>query len=291
MIPMFYETIKEEKRSIALRPACRALGVSRSGYLDWEKRKPRQTSAEDQKILSHMQSIAEEFGYYGYRRITKALRRQGVVVNHKRVLRMMRENSLTIKMKKFKPRTTDSSHSLPSFPNLAKGLVVDHINQLWVADITYVPLDDIFLYLALLMDVFSRKIVGWQLGRNIDTELCLDALKRAFASRRGMDLGGLIHHSDHGSQYLSKEYISQLKNRGIQSSTGETGVAYDNAFAEAVNKLVKYDEVYRSKYESFEDAYLGIKKYVGVYNKKRLHSGIGYLPPDEFEKALKNSLI
>lgn len=286
---MLYETIKEEK--CPMGKACKALEVSKSGYLDWAKRKPRQTTAKDKRVLSHIQKIAEEFSYYGYRRITKALHRQGIVVNHKKVQRMMRENGLTIKMKKFKPRTTTSNHSLQLFPNLAKELAVTRINQLWVTDITYVPLGAIFLYLALIMDVFSRKIVGWQLGRNMDTELCLDALKRAFASRRGTDLTGLIHHSDHGSQYLSHEYLAQLKTRGILSSTGETGVAYDNAFAEAVNKLVKYDEVYRAEYQSFEDAYLGIKKYVEVYNKKRLHSAIGYVPPDEFEKSLKNSLI
>ena len=198
----------------------------------------------------------------------------------------MRENGLTIKMKKFKPRTTVSDRSLQLYPNLAKGLALTHINQLWVADITYVPLDDIFLYLALLTDVFSRKIVGWQLARSMGTELCLGALGRAFASRKGMNLDGLIHHSDHGSQYLSNEYIARLRPVGIRSSTGETGVAYDNAFAEAVNKLVKYDEVYRSEYLSFEDAYTGIKKYVEVYNKRRLHSSIGYRPPDEFEKGL-----
>ena len=270
--------------------ACKVLDISKSGYLDWVNRKPRKNS--DKKILGRIHKIAEEFGYYGYRRITMALKRDGVVINHKKVLRLMRENNLTVKMKKFKPRTTNSNHSLQLFPNLAKELVITHINQLWVADITYIPLQEIFLYLALLTDVFSRKIVGWQLGRNMDTKLCLDALQRAFASRSGMQLDGLIHHSDHGVQYLSHEYIAKLKAIGIQSSTGETGVAYDNAFAEAVNKLVKYDEVYRSEYQSFQEAYTGIKKYVGVYNGKRLHSGIGYKSPNEFEKELKgNSLI
>lgn len=266
--------------------ACKTLDVSRTGYRKWVNRKPVQSAPEDRRILHHMQKIAAEFDYYGYRRITKALGRQGLVANHKKVLRLMRENNLTIKMKQFKPRTTISDRSLPLFPNLAKELDVTRINQLWVADITYVPLDDIFLYLALLTDVFSRKIVGWQLARSMETKLCIDALERAFASRRGMRLDGLIHHSDHGSQYLSHEYFAKLQAMGIRSSTGETGVAYDNAFAEAVNKLVKYDEVYRSEYQSFEDAYIGIKKYVEVYNKKRLHSSIGYVPPDEFEKGL-----
>lgn len=283
---MLYTSIKEKVGNLPTAAACNALDVSRDGYLKWVGRKPIQSTQEDRRILRSIQKIACEFDYYGYRRITKALGRQGLVANHKKVLRLMRENGLTIKMKKFKPRTTVSDRSLQLFPNLAKGLSLTDINQLWVADITYVPLDDIFLYLALLMDVFSRKIVGWQLGRNIDTELCVEALKKAFASRKGMQLDGLIHHSDHGSQYLSHEYIAQLRSIGIQSSTGETGVAYDNAFAEAVNKLVKYDEVYRSEYQSFEDAYIGIKKYVEVYNKKRLHSSIGYRPPDEFEKGL-----
>jgi len=287
MIAMLYTSIKEKVGNLPTAAACNTLDVSRDGYRKWVVRKPIQSTPEDRRILRSIQKIAGEFDYYGYRRITKALARQGLVANHKKVLRLMRENGLLIKMKKFKPRTTVSDRTLQLFPNLAKGLSLTRINQLWVADITYVPLDDIFLYLALLMDVFSRKIVGWQLGRNIDTELCVEALKRAFASRRGMPLDGLIHHTDHGSQYLSHEYIARLKPMGILSSTGETGVAYDNAFAEAVNKLVKYDEVYRSEYQSFEDAYIGIKKYVEVYNKKRLHSSIGYLPPDEFEKGLK----
>lgn len=283
---MLYTSIKEKIGTLPTVAACRSLDVSRTGYRKWVGRKPIQSAPEDKRILRSIQKIAGEFDYYGYRRITKALGRQGLVANHKKVLRLMRENGLTIKMKKFKPRTTVSDHSSQLFPDLAKGLTLTHINQLWVADITYVPLDDIFLYLALLMDVFSRKIVGWQLGRNIDTGLCVDALKRGFASRKGMRLAGLIHHSDHGSQYLSHDYIARLKPMGILSSTGETGVAYDNAFAEAVNKLVKYDEVYRSEYQSFEEAYIGIKKYVEVYNKKRLHSSIGYRPPDEFEKGL-----
>ncbi len=286
MTAMLYTSIKEKVGNLPTAAACNALDVSRDGYRKWVGRKPIQSTQEDRRILRSIQKIACEFGYYGYRRITKALGRQGLVANHKKVLRLMRENSLTIKMKKFKPRTTVSDRSLQLFPNLAKGLPLTHINQLWVADITYVPLNDIFLYLALLTDVFSRKIVGWQLGRSIGTELCVEALKRAFASRKGMRLDGLIHHSDHGSQYLSHEYIAQLRSMGILSSTGETGVAYDNAFAEAVNKLVKYDEVYRSEYQSFEDAYIGIKKYVEVYNKRRLHSSIGYRPPDEFEKGL-----
>ena len=286
MIAMLYTSIKEKVGNLPTAAACNTLDVSRDGYRKWVVWKPIQSTPEDRRILRSIQKIAGEFDYYEYRRITKALARQGLVANHKKVLRLMRENGLLIKMKKFKPRTTVSDRTLQLFPNLAKGLSLTRINQLWVADITYVPLDDIFLYLALLMDVFSRKIVGWQLGRNIDTELCVEALKRAFASRRGMPLDGLIHHTDHGSQYLSHEYIARLRPMGILSSTGETGVAYDNAFAEAVNKLVKYDEVYRSEYQSFEDAYIGIKKYVEVYNKKRLHSSIGYRPPDEFEKGL-----
>lgn len=283
---MLYASIKEKTGNLPVVAACKTLDVSRTGYRKWVNRKPVQSAPEDRRILRHMQKIAAEFDYYGYRRITKALGRQGLVANHKKVLRLMRENNLTIKMKQFKPRTTVSDRSLPLSPNLAKGLAVMRINQLWVADITYVPLDDIFLYLALLTDVFSRKIVGWQLGRGMGTELCLDALERAFASRKGMRLDGLIHHSDHGGQYLSQAYIARLKANGMLSSTGETGVAYDNAYAEAVNKLIKYDEIYRAEYQSFEDAYIGIKKYVEVYNKKRLHSSIGYMPPDEFEKGL-----
>ena len=286
---MSYESIKETT-DVSLADACKTLNVSRSGYFDWAKRKPRQSPPEDQRLIRQVQKISAEFNYYGYRRVTAALKRKKIRVNHKKVLRIMNEKGLTIKVKKFKPRTTNSNHSLPLFPNLTKGLNLTRLNEVWVADITYIELNDVFLYLALLTDIFSRKILGWQLGRRIDTRLCLDALERAFATRKGTSLNGLIHHSDHGVQYLSQDYLARLKTKGIVSSTGETGVAYDNAFAESLNKSVKYDEVYRSEYFTFEDVYLSIKKYVEVYNKKRLHSSIGYKPPDEFEKGLKNCL-
>lgn len=288
---MFYETIKEEVENLSLTIACRSLDVSRSGYLKWTERKPNPPAAQDRRLVRRIEKISGEFGYYGYRRVTKALNREmRQPVNEKKVRCIMKKQGLSIKLRKFRPKTTNSNHSLSLFPDLAKGLKLTNINQLWVSDITYIDLNGVFLYLALLMDVFSKKIVGWQLARDMTTRLCLDALERAFAVRHGTSLDGLIHHSDHGSQYLSYEYLARLKIKGIKSSTGETGVAYDNAFAESLNKSVKYDEVYRSEYLSFEDVYISIKKYVEVYNKKRLHSKIGYRPPDEFEKGLKNSL-
>lgn len=283
---MFYKDIKEET-GLPLTVACKTLDVSRSGYLKWVKRNPVRPAAGEQRIIRRVEKISAEFGYYGYRRITKALNRLIPPVNHKKVSRIMKEKGLTIKIRKFRPRTTNSNHSLPLYQDLAKDLTVTRINQLWVADITYIDMNGVFLYLALLEDVYSRKIVGWQLSRNIDAQLCLDALEMAFAVRKGTTLDGLIHHSDHGSQYLSKDYVGRLRAMGIRSSTGEVGVAYDNAFAEALNKSVKYDEVYPSEYLSFEDVYTSIKKYVEVYNKKRLHSSIGYKSPDEFEKGLK----
>lgn len=289
---MFYETIKEtpHDESLPLIAACKTVAVSRDGYLKWLKRKPKLSPAAEQKIIGQIEKISAEFSYYGYRRVTKELNRRGVSINYKKVRRIMKERSLTIKIKKFKPKTTSSNHSLELFPNRTKDLVVTRINQVWVADITYIDLNGVFLYLALLTDAYSRKCVGWQLGRHMDTSLCADALRMAFAVRRGMPLSGLFHHSDHGSQYLSHEYLAILKTKGIISSTGETGVAYDNPMAESMNKSVKYEEVYRSEYLTFEDAHMGIKKYLGVYNKKRLHSSIGYVPPDEFEKSLKNCL-
>lgn len=287
---MLYETIKGKVDGLPLAVVCKTLDVSRSGYLAWADRKPAPPDPAEQRLIRGVQRIAGEFSYYGYRRVAKALSRKMGPVNSKKVLRIMKDKGLTIKVRKFRPRTTQSDPALLLFPDLAKGLKVTHINQLWVADITYVDLNGIFLYLALLEDLFSRKIVGWQLSRNIDTRLCLDALKLAFRVRRGMSLNGLIHHSDHGKQYLSHAYLERLEVKGIKCSTGETGVAYDNAFAEALNKSVKYDEVYRSEYLSFEDVYRSIKKYVEVYNRKRLHSSIGYKPPNEFEKELKKSL-
>jgi len=234
-------------------------------------------------LRNEIQEIAVEFPGYGYRRITRELRRRGYDV-HKPVLRIMGEDNLLCIKKKFTPRTTDSDHALQIYPNLAKDMEVTAINQLWVADITYIRLDREFVYLAVILDVFSRKCVGWELSRDIDTQLTLNALNKALSNRSGIDLSGLVHHSDRGVQYAANDYINQLNKNDIRISMGRKGNPYDNAFAESFIKTLKYEEVYLKEYESFDDAYMNIEEFIEVlYNEKRLHSSIGYLTPNEFE--------
>lgn len=282
-----YDIIKQEMdASLDLGRACSALGVSRSGYSEWSRRK--QTSCPfKMKIKDEIQDIALEFPRYGYRRTTVELRRRGFEVNHKRVLKIMREDNLLCMKRLFRPVTTDSNHNLRVYPNLAKNLEVRGLNQLWVADITYIRLMTEFVYLAVLMDVYSRKCIGWGLDRYIDAQLALNALGMALSNRNGMDLSDLVHHSDQGVQYASNDYIDLLNKNSIQISMSRKGNPYDNAYAESFIKTLKYEEVYLCEYESFNDAHANIKQFIEeVYNEKRLHSSIGYLPPNEFEKEV-----
>ena len=270
--------------------ACMNLGVSRQAFYKWKKNEP--TPKPDENILEAMQRIALEFTKYGYRRITKQLHRQGHQVNHKKVYRIMKENNLLVRRKKFRPITTQSGHGLKIYPNLAKDLVVAKLNQLWVSDITYIHLPLGFVYLAAILDIFSRKCIGWCLGINIDSKLTLDALNMAVASRQGLEFSGMIHHSDRGVQYASLAYTDRLKELGISISMSGKGNAYDNAFAESFMKTLKVEEVYIKEYESFEDAYANIKHFIElVYNEKRLHSRIGYVPPSEFEAEILNKSV
>jgi transposase InsO family protein len=187
----------------------------------------------------------------------------------------------------FRPQTTDSNHNLRTYPNLAKDMKVTDLNQLWVADITYIRLMNDFIYLAVLMDVFSRKCIGWELDRYIDTTLALNALGMALSNRNGMGLSGLVHHSDQGVQYASNDYIDLLNENNIQPSMSRKGNPYDNAFAESFIKTLKYNEVYLKEYETFDEAYQNIQQFIEeVYNQKRIHSSIGYKTPNEYEKEV-----
>ncbi len=263
--------------------ACKILEISRAGFY----KKPRPIQKDESTLISAMQQICLEFPRYGYRRVTKQLHRQGMPVNHKRIRALMKVHNLLVKRKRTKPKTTDSKHSLPRYPNLIEDLEVTRINQVWVADITYVLCRGVFLYLALVMDLFSRKIVGWELSRTIDAELTVSALNKAVASRKG-SVEGCIHHSDHGSQYLSGEYMNRLHELRMLPSMGEVGNSYDNAFAESLNKTVKNEEVWLNDYETFNQAYECIAAFIKKYNEKRLHSSIGYLPPNEYEQQQLN---
>ena len=280
---MLYELVQKNAGRLGPQAACHAVDVSRSGYWTWQHAPP----TKPEPFLGQIRAIVSEFNGYGYRRVTAELRRRNFVVNHKKVQQFMRENGLSCKRKRFRIVTTDSKHGLPVYPNLAKSLALTGLNQLWVSDITYVQLLQGFVYLAVVLDAYSRKCLGWQLSRSIDARLCLDALEMAFDSRKAMSLAGLIHHSDQGVQYASGDYVDALHARGVQISMSRKGNPYDNAKAESFMKTFKVEEVYVSEYESFQDALENIQRFLEVvYNKKRLHSSIGYLPPAEYEAQL-----
>jgi putative transposase len=234
------------------------------------------------ELRDAIQKIALEMPAYGYRRVTAELRRQGRTVNHKRVLRIMREdNLLCLRRRKFVV-TTDSNHKLPVYPNLARDLKVTGLNQLWVADLTYIRLQFEFVFLAVILDAFSRKVIGWALERTLEATLTIGALKMAI--RCGRVQPGLVHHSDRGSQYADSGYTDLLKDQDVEISMSRRGNPYDNAKAESFMKTLKYEEVYRTEYRDLTDARNQIRRFIeDVYNQKRLHSALGYRSPVEFE--------
>lgn len=242
------------------------------------------------ELRDEIQKIAIQHPAYGYRRITAELGRRERVVNRKRVLRIMREDNLLCLRRRSFVRTTNSDHKMPVYPNLAKDVKVSGLNQLWVADITYIRLQHEFVYLAVILDAFSRRVIGWALGRTLESELAVDALRMAI--NRGRVEPGLVHHSDRGSQYASRVYTDLLADQGIGISMSRRGNPYDNAKAESFMKTLKYEEVYRSEYRDIADARRGIGRFIeSVYNRKRLHSALGYLPPVEFEQNQMKSLV
>lgn len=273
--------------SIPASHACAALGINRGAYYSWKNQIPPLDPNGELRCVIHQ--ITLEFPGYGYRRITAELQRRQNLVNHKRVLRLMREEHLLCKRRSPKPKTTDSNHGNPLYPNLTRNLVVRELNQLWVADITYVGIEEGWIYLATLLDVCSRKCVGWELSRRIDTHLALGALTMALTKRKPLGFKELIHHSDRGVQYTSKEYVEFLQEHGIRISMTETGNPRENAFAESFFKTLKVEEVYLKEYITFQDAYQNIQQFIeDVYNAKRLHSSIGYKPPNEMEAEVLN---
>lgn len=284
---MTIQNMHIETNQISISRGCSALGVSRSGYNKWiRKDQTHYSDPEEMKLKNEIHAIAIDFPRYGYRRITIELHRRGFEINHKVVYELMRIDNLLCIKKQFVPKTTDSEHNLPVYPNLARDIVIVGTNQLWAADITYIRLVREFIYLAVIIDVFSRKCIGWKLGRDIDAKLALSALDMALTDRKDMGISNLIHHSDQGVQYASWDYVNRLKEYGINISMSRRGNPYDNAFAESFIKTLKYEEVYLWEYETFDEAHTNIKKFLEVvYNKKRVHSSIGYVTPEEFEKS------
>lgn len=264
---------------------CRLAGVSRAGFYRFlQQRHPEE---EDMEARSAIQQIAlEHRRRYGYRRVTAELRRRGMRVNHKRVARLMRTDNLLAVQPKAFLATTDSRHDLEVYLNLARRMKLTGINQLWVADMTYIRLRGEFVFLAVVLDAFSRRVVGWALDRAMTTRLPLWALEQAIVQRQPS--AGLVHHSDRGVQYASAQYMRMLANHGVLPSMSRPANPYDNAACESFIKTLKREEIYANQYQDLLDLRAHIEEFIEqYYNRERLHSALGYRPPEEFEASLQ----
>jgi transposase InsO family protein len=256
--------------------------LARSSYYYKPKVKRPEQFREEADLRGRIEAICMEFPRYGYRRVTKQLQYEGWRVNHKRVLRVMRESDLLCRVRRKGTRTTNSKHSFPRYPNLVKERAVTGPNQVWLADITYIRIVTGFMYLAAMLDGWSRRVIGYAISTTIDTSLTLKALRMAIAGR---DPGpGVVHHSDQGVQYASTKYVEELKSHGFEISMARVGNPYENARMESFFKTLKYEEVYLWEYRTPGDVLERLPHFLEeVYNQKRLHSALGYRSPNDFE--------
>ncbi len=268
--------------SLSIERMCQLANISRASfYRSLRNRKPLEENMEVRAAIQRI--VLEHRRRYGYRRVTAELRRRGMLVNHKRVARMMREDSLLAVQPKHFVTTTDSNHNLEIYLNLAQRMKLTGLDQLWMADITYIRLDAEFVYLAVILDSFSRKVVGWNLDRSLTSRLATDALQKAIMARQ--PLPGLVHHSDRGIQYASTEYVALLKKHEMISSMSRPANPYDNASCESFIKTLKREEIYANEYQNLEHLRDHIEEFIDrYYNQIRLHSALGYRSPEEFEQ-------
>jgi putative transposase len=271
-----------EQGEVGIERMYRLAGLSRASYYrHWQASAPRR---EEMGLRDAIQRLAMAHRHYGYRRIAALLRREGWLANRKRVLRLMREdNLLCLRRAAFAPATTDSKHGWRVVPNLARGIELTGVDQLWVADINYVRLAEEFAYLAIVLDAFSRRVIGWALETHLQASLAIAALDMAIAARQPAP-GSLIHHSDRGVQYACGDYTAILRAHDIQASMSRVGNPYDNAKAESFMKTLKHEEVDGSAYRDAADARDHLGGFIeDVYNRHRLHSALDYLSPQEYE--------